>query len=626
MQTLARIIILPILFFTCYLLLFTFPARAEGEFKTSYKVHYQIENTGQTTVTQTVTLENQTPNFYADKFELKIGSTKINNLKARDESGDLETGVKFENNVTTINIKFNQRVIGQGKTLTFNLSYTTGEIATKSGQIWEISVPKLAKSPDLGAYDVTVALPRGFGPNAFAIPEPLSVTQGAQTQEFIFNRDQLLTSGIAMSFGQKQVFSFSLKYFLENTNLTSQTYSITLPPDNNYQKIVIGKIEPAPIDVVVDDDGNFLAKYKLRPKEKLSILVDGDVEVFSRPFRKINVNLSQAQRETYTQPQRYWETDNAFIKDKAKELKTPEKIYAFVTDFLSYNNDRLNLPKIERKGAVAAYSAPKDSVCMEFTDLFIAIARAAKIPSREVQGYAYTQNERLRPLSLNLYQGDVLHAWPEYWDNEMGWVQIDPTWASTSGGLDYFNKLDFNHITFIQRGTSSTLPYPAGAYKGENQRSEKTVFVQFAQDLPTPTSIAQIEAGGPKRAFASFPFKVKANLINTGSTSIIGKSLEINTINLNNRQDQTVDIPILPPFAHKTYELNFQTDGLFKATNAAVIFAFADVQTTKPIVVEPIYKVLMDPMFIVSILTLIVITLSGLFIYKKVHSSHKHNF
>jgi hypothetical protein len=610
----------------CILFLTAKNTQAEGEFKTDYKVRYQIDKNGLTQVTQNITLKNQTPNYYADKFELKIGATKVTNVKAHDETGDLDTNVKFENNITTINIKFNQRVIGADKTLSWTLTYETNEIATKSGQIWEISIPKIAKSQDIGQYDAVVAVPKIFGPSAFEIPTPLSKSQTLQYQEFSFNKDQLLTSGISMSFGDKQVFSYNLNYQLENSNLNSQTFDISLPPDNNYQKVVLEKIEPKPLDVVVDDDGNFLAKFKLKPKEKLSVVVVGQVEVFSKPFRKINQTLTDNQKIIYTQPQRYWETDNAFIKDKAQELKTPQKIYEFVSNYLSYNNDRLNEAKIERKGAASAYSSPKDSVCMEFTDLFIAVARAAKIPAREVEGYAYTQNERLRPLSLNLYEGDVLHAWPEYWDNDKGWVQIDPTWGSTSGGLDYFSKLDFNHITFVQRGFSSIHPSPAGAFRFANKPNEKTVFVQFAQDLPQPTTTARIDVQGPAKAYASFPFNVKATLLNTGTTSILGKQLTVNANGLQSPNADTFDIPLLPPYAKKEYTFSFRNNGIYQKLDSVLVISYAGIQVTKSISVLPIYRILQDRMFLFSLGTALFIIATGLLLYKKTHKKHKFLF
>ncbi len=368
--------------FTIHYSLFTLPVYAEGEFQTDYKVTYQVQADGKTTVTQNIILKNNTTNFYADKFELKIGSTKVENVKAQDTAGPMEASAKFENNITTISVKFNQKVIGVGKTLPWTLSYESKELVSKSGEILEVSIPRLAKSPDVSTYEATVIVPTGFGKLAFAAPEPKDKSQSSNAQSFSFNKDQLFTSGIAMSFGEKQTFSFNLKYHLENNNLTTQYVDVALPPDNDYQKIVLSSIEPAPLDVTVDPDGNFLARFRLGTKEQKDIQATGYVEVFSKPFRKINKALSQSQREIYTAPQQYWEVDNGQIRDKAKELKTPKQIYDFVTNYLSYNKDRLKEVKVDRKAAVGAYSNPKDSICMEFTDLFIALARAAGIPAR----------------------------------------------------------------------------------------------------------------------------------------------------------------------------------------------------------------------------------------------------
>ncbi len=628
MRFLSRLFFLSLLI-TCFLLLATHSAYAEGEFKTDYKVAYVIDKNGLASISQDITMENKTPNFYADKFELKIGSTKVTDVKARDETGDLETDVKFENNITVISVKFKQRVIGAGKKLSWHLSYTSTELASKSGQIWEISIPKVAKSQDTNSYEAKVTVPKTFGPVAFAIPKPLTFEQNTKGQEFNFNKEQLFTSGISMSFGDKQVFSFKLNYFLQNPSLTSQISEISIPPDNNYQKIVLGSIEPKPMDVYVDEDGNFLAKYKLSPKQKINISVEGKVEVFSKPFRKIIQKLDSAQREKYTQPQQYWETDDPIIGEKANELKTADKIYEFVANYLSYNTERLKTTKVERKGAVSAYNKPKDAVCMEFTDLFIAIARAAKIPAREIQGYAYTQNERLRPLSLNLYNNDVLHAWPEYWDENLGWVQIDPTWGSTSGGLDYFNKLDFNHITFIQRGLFSKQPYPAGAYKEEGKQNEKTVYVSFSSDLPKPINSSELKVDLSDTAYALFPIKMKVNLLNTGSTSIIGEKMTFSgNGRLKNNSQNPIEIPILPPYASKKYVYNLETNNMLSQFTEPLIVSYASSQISKTVKVEPFYKVVLEPTFLLALFISGIIITFGLFLHKKTQKKihiHKHH-
>src|SRR3990167_7539540 len=523
MRLLARVIFcffLAPIFFAIFFLALPADILADGEFQTDYDVNYKVDEGGKTEVIQTITLENKTANYYADRFELKIGSIKVEDVQAEDGIGAIDPQVKFEENVSTIALKLNERVIGLGKKVTINLSYTSAELATKSGQIWEVSIPRLAKSPDLNNYSAQMTVPASFGPVAFTVPEPKTRSETARIQTFTFDKDQLTSSGISMSFGQNQVFEFILDYFLENNNLTSATGEITLPPDNNYQKIVLSKIEPAPENIIVDEDGNFIAKYRLAPKKQINIMANGYVEVFSKPFRNIDTKLTQEEKEKYLQPQSYWETDSAQIKEKAQELKTAQEIYKFVVDYLKYSDERLNLAKIDRLGALTAMNDPDNAVCMEFTDLFIALSRAAGIPAKEIVGFAYTQNTRLRPLSFAA-QGDLLHAWPAYWDDEKGWVQIDPTWGSTSGGLDFFNKMDFNHVTLAQRGLSSTLPYPAGSFKKQADEDKKTVDITFATELPYKTTTPELSLSAPQFAVSGIPLKLGAQVKNIGSTSII---------------------------------------------------------------------------------------------------------
>ncbi|OGD87336.1 hypothetical protein A2870_02215 [Candidatus Curtissbacteria bacterium RIFCSPHIGHO2_01_FULL_41_11] len=618
MRFLARIF--SSIFASCFLILLTASTvRAAGEFQTDYKVNYTVGREGRTDVVQNIILKNKTANFYADKFELKIGSTKVDNVRAQDATGSMQTEVKFENNVTTISVKFNQRVIGIDKTLPWSLNYSSSELAQKSGQIWEVSIPRVADSQDIGDYQAILNVPTLFGPVAFAVPDPKNQNKTLATQEFTFDRDQLTKSGIAISFGDRQVFSFDLNYYLENTNLTSRYMDIALPPDNNYQKVVIDKIDPAPTNVIVDEDGNFLARYKLSPKENVTVRVSGSTEVFSRPIRKIENDLSEKERSRNLGPQKFWETDNAFIRDKASKLKTPQEIYDFVTSYLSYNEKRLDQAKIERKGAAYAALNPKDAVCMEFTDLFIAIARSAGIPAREVEGYAYTQNERLRPLSLAASSGDLLHAWPEYWDDNFGWVQVDPTWGSTSGGLDYFNKLDFNHITFIQRGSNSTYPYPAGAYKKEGETAKKSVFVQFAQELPNPQLSALIDIQLPPKAIAGVPIKATVNIKNIGSSSILSTKLNLDTGIIKNISQNPIDIGLLPPYSSQEISYNLQTKGFFTKQKVPVRLSFGDKEIEKTIEVVPVYYLFYSPLFGLSVIIAIMIITVGFFLYRRYH-------
>jgi hypothetical protein len=116
---------------------------------------------------------------------------------------------------------------------------------------------------------------------------------------------------------------------------------------------------------------------------------------------------------------------------------------------------------------------------MEFTDVFITMARIAGIPAREVDGYAYTSDSANHPIFYPGLGSDILHAWVEVYLPGNGWVMIDPTWGSTTGGVDFFGRIDMNRIAFAIKGTSSSAPFAAGSYK-TNDKQDGDVSVSFA--------------------------------------------------------------------------------------------------------------------------------------------------
>src|SRR6185369_7078379 len=172
--------------------------------------------------------------------------------------------------------------------------------------------------------------------------------------------------------------------------------------------------------------------------------------------------------------------------------------------------------------------------------------RAAGIPAREINGYAYTENPQLQPLSL---VADVLHSWPEYYDRDKGvWIPIDPTWGSTTGGVDFFNKLDLRHFTFVIHGKDSNKPYAPGSYKlGPNP--QKDIFVSFGK-LPQDRISIPILTASSKRTipFLSYLYSVKIG--NPGPVALysVYPSIYFDE-NIKNRDF----IAILPPYS--TYDM-----------------------------------------------------------------------
>jgi transglutaminase-like putative cysteine protease len=524
------------LFLFLLLLLFVFPSltHASSNFTTDYNVLYSVNENGQTRANLKITLTNKTTEFYASSYKVQVGFDNITNVTASDPDGPINPILEKTQDGYLINLNFNKKATGIDQKLNFNLSFDTPDVAKQYGNIWEINIPGIADPQEFNSFTVEIKVPPSFGKPTFTKPyKPVN--------NLIFDKAQLEKSGISISFGEKQIYSFHLTYHIKNDNLYPATTEIALPPSTNYQTVYIQNISPRPENVYLDKDGNWLAELKLGPSQKTDVIVDGKAEVLLSPKQQ---DLAPTDRKIYLEEKPYWQVNSSEITRLAKELKTPEAIYQFVVKALKYDFSRVTQDK-PRLGAVNALKNPDSAVCLEYTDLFIALARAAGIPAREINGFAYTQNSKQRPLSL---VKDILHAWPEYYDDEKKtWVMIDPTWGSTTGGIDYFNTLDFDHFAFVKKGIDSDYPIPAGGYKFISDKYTKDVAVDFSQKTPAQEFAFEVTSKIPTEAMTLLPIKGKVMIKNTSQNLLPPQLVTIKSSELS-PDDQILQSPPIPPF------------------------------------------------------------------------------
>ncbi len=600
-------------------------AYAAAEFATSYDVLYDVGENGVTTVTEKVTLKNLTSEYYANQFKLTIGATQIFDIKASDPGGVLEVSKEQQDTATTIGVKFNQQVAGLGKTLPWTISFKSRDFAEKVGKVWEVRAPRISSTANLESYNLILAVPESFGQPSLISPAPLSQTVSSGKIFLTFNKDQLQSSGISANFGINQLFDFDLAYHLENNNLIPVLTNIALPPDTPFQDVIYQRIEPKPLNVTIDNDGNYLAWYRLTRGQKLDVKVIGSAKLYTNSKVK-NPGLDESLRAKYTAADKYWEKDNPQIVTRLEEilgdnpnLSTEEKaklIFQFVVNHLKYDSSRLKDNDIERLGAVTALNNPESAVCMEFTDLFIALARAAGIPARELDGYAYTANTALRPLSLTK---DILHAWPEYWNEKRGWVMVDPTWENTTGGADYFNKLDLNHFVFVIKGSSSTFPIPAGSYKYLNQDSNDVkVALSDTDFLGHPQLDIQIETPNP--ILAGFPGKIKIKITNTGNAFYPSAQLSLVASQLAILSSDNQFSGLIPPFGSAGFVFDTRTKSLFDSYADQIIVLVGGQKITRDVTIKPFILFQTIPLVLAAIIILMVVvylSVLGFHIYQK---------
>lgn len=444
------------------------PIFADEKFTNSYHITYQITPSGLANITERVTITNKSSDYYPTSQTFSYHSLNLGNIRVIDQDGEFEPKIEKENKTTTIKIDFRSKNIGLGKQTTFELKYQTSDLSTLNGEVWQILIPGIKNLDFYDDFGLDLELPTNF-------PEIQYVSVEPETR-WHWNKNQIRDKGIFLIFGQDQYYNLSLNYELKNPGLTPILDSITIPPDTNYQKIILSSIDPPPNYSEVDADGNWIFWYKLNAHETKKIVAEEQVKVFFNP--KVSSNLTKKQIEEYTAPQKYWDFENfKNLSSKIDNLKTVREIYDFTVNTLQYNFNRLSRAP-ERFSAYEALKNPGNSICTDFTNVFISLSRKNGIPAREVDGYAETQNLELQPVSL---EKDILHAWPEYYDfKEKKWIMVDPTWENTTGGIDFFSKLDLNHVTFVIKGLSSETPYPAGSYKDE-EANTKDVNVAFGE-------------------------------------------------------------------------------------------------------------------------------------------------
>lgn len=548
---------------------------AQTNTDTSYNVTYSVNQTGMTHANFAVGLKNTTSDMYVSSYSLQVGFINISNVQASDGKAITPT-VKKNDNGHLITLHFNKQVVGVGKILQFNLSFDTPDVAQKTGEIWEINIPGIGKQANFSDFSVHVDVPSSFGKARFIKPQQSG-------DNLTFTKEQLGNSGISITFGQQQVYAFDLIYNLGNKNLFPLQTEIALPPTTNYQDITIENMNPAPSNVIRDKDGNWLAQYTLLPSKKIQVRVSGRAFVSDTPRQEI---LSKENQSLYLEPQPYWQTKDATIQQLATELKTPENIYNYVRTHLTYDFSRVTVDQKRLGGAYVAQH-PQSAVCLEFTDLFVALARAAGIPSRSIDGFAYTQNTKERPTSLLV--NDVLHAWPEYYDTDaQTWRVVDPTWGNTTGGVDYFHVLDFDHVAFSIRGANSAYPVPAGGYKLDGQENDKDVQVTFTTDTKLPDPKISIEENVPKEALAGLPIHAGVTISNVGNTITPQQTIAITTNGISPKS-QNVTIPPIPPYGHVTTPIDFSAASLLTNSHSVVTIQVGSTTLSKTITVVPFY-------------------------------------
>lgn len=446
---------------------------AETNFDTSVDSTYLIDKAGRTQVSHVFELKNTTANSYVKEYGIELTGSPLTDIVATNQGESLKPQVKRVGEKTQIKLVFQNDVVGEGQTRQFSIRYYSPDVAIVTGQVMEVRIPGVAPGNNYTNRRVTLLTPASYGQPVRIKPSPTKTTQ---TPDYVRNQfDNLGELAVSAFFGQTQTYNLNLIYHLSNSLDRVQLQEIALPPDTGWQKMIYHQLTPQPIDIRSDLDGNWLATYSLKPNQKLSVTASASAQL---SLERDPTVYTSPPVSTYTQTQPFWPKDDPAIAAILKQHTSVQSLYQYVVNTLTYPESLDNLA-LTRQSALEILQKPQTAVCQDFTDLLVTLLRAQGIPARRHLGYGFAQNTKIRP---NLPTGDILHSWPEFYDNELGsWHQVDPTWENTTGGVDYFSQFDLSHITFAINGQSSQVPAPVGAY-GDQDNKQATVSITPTTD------------------------------------------------------------------------------------------------------------------------------------------------
>ena len=137
-----------------------------------------------------------------------------------------------------------------------------------------------------------------------------------------------------------------------------------------------------------------------------------------------------------------FESDNPAIQALANQIVGNEtnpylkakRILENVIAYLQYER------QTEEHSALWAYNSKKGD-CTEFSNLFIALARAVGIPAKAISGFGYLPLYSLAGTGTSVTE--IGHAWAIAYLPNYGWVPVDAVWPE---GVGSFGKLDYDHI------------------------------------------------------------------------------------------------------------------------------------------------------------------------------------
>jgi hypothetical protein len=440
----------------------------------------------------------------------------------------------------------------------FELNYKIEKLGVKNGLVWDVIVPAITTGEKVTSYNLKIFIPKRYG-EVFSIqPKPKKITRAKSRTELVFDKAVSFGKSIFASFGNEQQISFRLKVPLENKNFLSKQFSIHVPPDTPKQQILFTKMEPKPKRINKDEAGNLVAQYSLSGGEYVEVQINGVAKITSSAKTSSDsVGIASTDLAKYRDGGMYVTVNDKLMQEKAGELKELDEIYDFVVNFMAFDKKAYESGEDERKKAAVVLKTGGETTNLGFVDLFTSLAKASGFATRQVYGLPVAAGTSVKPIfvgsPLNI---DKVHVWAQVYDEEdKTWLNVDPTWGSTTGFKYIHEDLsDRIALLFSNSGDDTDGLKNLTVSSGNISVSPAKRETQFEPKVEMKIVSDQV--------FAGFPVDLKVVVENKRGLTLSNSTVTASSEDVDLLGDETVDLPTIFPFETKEFKFKLRANNL----------------------------------------------------------------